>query len=119
MNVALIGASDKKHRYSYKAFQLLKEKGHSVFPVHQRVKSIEGEAVYASVKDIKEPVDTVSMYVASDVSSALAEDILSLEPRRLIFNPGAENPQLEERAKAAGVECLNACTLVMLNTGRF
>ena len=119
MNVAVIGASNKPDRYSYQAVMLLKEKGHKVFPVHQRIQDIEGIKVVPSVKDIKEPIDTISLYVASDISSQLADDILSKNPQRIIFNPGAENPQLEEIAKTAGVKTLNACTLVMLRTGQF
>ena len=119
MNVAVIGASDNPERYSYKAVMLLKEKGHAVFPVHQRIKEIEGIKVYPSIKDVPEAIDTVSLYVAADISSKLADDILSLKPRRIIFNPGAENSLLEAKAAAQGVNCLNACTLVMLKTGQF
>ncbi len=119
MNVAVIGASDKPERYSYMAVKLLQEKGHAVFPVHQRVKFIDGQKVYPSIKDVTEPIDTISLYVAADVSSALAEDLLGKNPRRLIFNPGAENPELEAKAKEQGVLTLNACTLVMLRTGQF
>ncbi len=119
MNVAVIGASNKPERYSYQAVKLLQEKGHKVFPVHQRVKDIEGIKVYPSIKDILEPIDTVSLYVASDISNLMTDDILSVNPRRIIFNPGAENPHLESKAQSAGIEALNACTLVMLRTGQF
>ena len=119
MNVAVIGASNKEHRYSYKAVKLLLEKGHAVFPVHQRVKEVEGMKVYPSIVDIEEEIDTVTLYVSADISSQIAEDILSKHPRRIIFNPGAENPDLEKKAREAGVETVNACTLVMLSTSQF
>ena len=119
MNVAVIGASNKPDRYSYQAVMLLKEKGHAVYPVHQRIKEVEGIKVYPSIKDIEVPLDTVSMYVAADISSSMADDILAKRPRRIIFNPGAENPELEEKVKARGIQPLNACTLVMLRTGQF
>lgn len=119
MNVAVIGASNKPDRFSYQAVMLLKDNGHSVFPVHQRIQDIEGQKVYPSIKDIKDPIDTISMYVAADISSGLADDILSQKPRRIIFNPGAENPDLEKKAQAAGVKTVNACTLVMLRSGQF
>src|ERR1041385_102670 len=111
MNVAVIGASDKPDRYSYQAVMLLKEKGHMVYPVHQRIKEIEGMKVYPSVKDITDAIDTVSMYVSADISSKIGADILAKKPRRIVFNPGAENPQLENKARAQGVLPLNACTL--------
>jgi uncharacterized protein len=119
MNVAVIGASDKQDRFSYQAVMLLKSKGHAVYPVHQRIKEIEGMKVYPSIKDIADSIDTVSMYVAADISDKIGNDILAKRPRRIIFNPGAENPQLEAQAKANGVLPLNACTLVMLNSGKF
>jgi len=119
MNVAVIGASDKPERFSYQALVLLKQKGHKVFPVHQRLKSIEGQSVYASIKDIPEPIDTVSMYVAADISSGIAGDILGVKPKRIIFNPGAENPQLAQMAQAQGVASIEDCTLVMLRSGAF
>lgn len=119
MNVAVIGASDNPERYSYKAFVLLREKNHTTFPVHQRIRLIDGVPVFASVKDIPEPIDTITLYVAADISSMLSEDILSVRPRRIIFNPGAENPALAARASQAGIKTLEACTLVLLRTGQF
>ena len=119
MNVAVIGASDKPDRYSYKAVMLLKEKGHKVYPVHQRIKAIEGLSVFPSIKEIKDPLDTVSLYVAADISSAIGDDILAAKPRRIIFNPGAENPDLAAKAGRQGITPVNACTLVLLNTGQF
>lgn len=119
MKVAVIGASNKTDRYSYQAVMLLKEKGHEVYPVHQRIKEIEGIPVYPSIKNVKEPIDTISMYVAADISNQLGNEIIAKKPRRIIFNPGAENPELEKKALEKGITPVNACTLVMLRTGQF
>ena len=119
MNVAVIGASDKPERFSYQALVLLKQKGHQVFPVHQRLKTIEGMMVYPSIKDITETIDTVTLYVASDISSNIALDILGVKPKRIIFNPGAENPGLAQKAEAEGITTIDNCTLVMLRGGQF
>jgi hypothetical protein len=119
MNVAVIGASDKPERFSYQALVLLKQKGHKVFPVHQRIKTIDGMTVYPSIKDIADTIDTVTMYVAADISTNIAADILSKKPSRIIFNPGAENPELDLMAKAQGITTINDCTLVMLRGGSF
>jgi len=119
MNVAVIGASDKPHRYSYKAVQLLQEKGHRVFPVHPRVKTVRGIPVYPSFSEIPEDIDTITFYVGAEKSTAMSEDILERAVRRLIFNPGAENPDLGSRAREKGIEVLEACTLVMLRTNQF
>ena len=119
MNVAVIGASDKPERFSYQALVLLKQKGHKVFPVHQRLKNIEGNVVYPSIKDVPEPIDTISLYVAADISSSIASDILGVKPKRIIFNPGAENPALAQTAQAQGITTIDDCTLVMLRGGQF
>jgi uncharacterized protein len=119
MNVAVIGASDKPDRFSYQACKLLAQKGHKVFPVHQRIQNIDGMTVYPSIKDVPETIDTVSFYVAADISSKLTDDILSVKPKRLIFNPGAENVELFNKAQAQGMAVVNDCTLVMLRTGQF
>ncbi len=119
MNVAVIGASNKPQRYSFQAVKLLLEHSHQVFPVHRRVKEIDGLSVYADVKDIAQPIDTVTLYVSADISTRLMEDLLALSPRRIIFNPGAENSALKDKADAAGIETVEGCTLVMLRTGQF
>ena len=119
MKVAVIGASNKPDRYSYQAVKLLQEKGHQVYPVHQRIIDIDGLSVYPSINDIRDPIDTISLYVAADISTKLGDDIIARKPRRIIFNPGAENALLEARAKEKGIIPLNACTLVMLRTGQF
>ena len=119
MNVAVIGASDNPERYSYQAVKLLQEHGHKVFPVHPKLKEIEGVKVYASVKEIPEAIDTLSLYVSPEISSKMAEELTGAKPRRIIFNPGAENPALEEAAQKKGLQTLEACTLVMLRTGQF
>jgi predicted CoA-binding protein len=119
MNVAVIGASDKPERFSHKALVLLKQNGHKVFPVHQRLKQIEGQAVFTSIKDISEPIDTVTLYVGPDVSSNIGADILGVKPKRIIFNPGAENPDLAQKAQSQGIATVDNCTLVMLRSGIF
>ncbi len=119
MNVAVIGASDKPDRYSYQAVKLLQEKGHHVFPVHQRIKTIEGTHVFANIADIPERIDTITMYVSADISDGLIKDILKCNPRRIIFNPGAENPHLAQQAKDKDIIVLEACTLVLLRTAQF
>jgi predicted CoA-binding protein len=59
------------------------------------------------------------MYVAADISSGIAADILGVKPKRIVFNPGAENPDLSQKAQAQGIATVNDCTLVMLRSGQF
>ncbi|MDP8263496.1 MAG: CoA-binding protein [Candidatus Ancaeobacter aquaticus] len=119
MKVAVIGASNKPERYSYQAVTLLQEKGHDVYPVHQRVKDIEGVPVYSSINDIADQIDTITLYVGPAISNTILDDIISKKPRRIILNPGTENSNLEYKARAEGIKTVHACTLVMLRTNQF
>lgn len=118
-NVAVLGASNNPERYSYQAVKLLAEKGHQVYPVHPRLTEIEGVKVYPSLGPIDAQLDTISIYVNPEISSQMIDEILAAKPRRVITNPGTENPLLKSKLEDAGVEVLEACTLVMLRTGQF
>lgn len=119
MNVAVIGASSDPERYSYKAVHLLEEKGHRVFPVHPKLQDLEGRKVYPSVLAVPEKIDTLSLYVSAAISSKFKDDLLKAAPKRIIFNPGAENPELAAAAEAKGIHTVEACTLVLLRTNQF
>jgi len=119
MNVAILGASPNQDRYSNMAIHRLLEYGHQVFPINPIHKEIEGQKVYKHLVDIEEPIHTLTMYVNSFRSNDLMDDILALLPKRIIFNPGAENDVLSEKATEKGIEVLNACTLVMLSSRQF
>ncbi|MDD3375111.1 MAG: CoA-binding protein [Candidatus Omnitrophica bacterium] len=119
MNVAIVGASHKVDRYSNKALKLLREKGHIVFPIHPRLKEIDGVKVFSSLKDISEKIDTITFYVGQNISSMMTQDVIGICPRRIIFNPGAENPDLLKKAQENNIDAINACTLVLLSTQQF
>lgn len=117
--VVVLGASPKPGRYSNKAVKLLLEQGHGVIPVHPAIAEIEGLLVVASLAEIGTRVDTLTLYVSPAHSTPLIADILALNPARVIFNPGSENPALQNALEAQGIPSEKACTLVLLNTGRF
>ncbi|MCG3176375.1 MAG: hypothetical protein MOGMAGMI_01324 [Candidatus Omnitrophica bacterium] len=119
MNTAVLGASADPEKYSNKAVRFLLEKGHRVFPVHPKGGEVEGLKVYRTLGEISEPVDTLTLYVSAAVSTQLQDQILALKPRRVIFNPGAENPALAQAVGQAGIQTLEACTLVLLRTSQF
>jgi predicted CoA-binding protein len=117
--VVIIGASNNPERYSHRALLLLRKHGHEVVPVHPKLTEIEGIAVVADLSAITSPVDTVTIYVGAAISNGLKEKLTSLKPRRVIFNPGAENTALADALQNTGIACEEACTLVLLNTGQF
>ncbi len=118
-NVAVVGASPDEERYSHKAMELLREKGHTPIPVAPKHERICDAHVYRSLREIPCEVDTVSMYVAPARQDAIIDDIIELSPRRVVFNPGAENRAVYDRLEAQDIRVVEACTLVLLRTDQF
>ncbi|MCB9030087.1 MAG: CoA-binding protein [Deltaproteobacteria bacterium] len=120
-NVAIIGASDKPDRYSNKALKMLLEYSHNPLPIHPKLKEIEGISVFNSLKEASnsQKIDTVTMYVGKAKSDLMTGELLELPPCRVIFNPGSENPSLQEALKNKGFNVVEACTLVLLRTDQF
>lgn len=119
MNICILGASEKPHRFSNKVLKILKSKHYTIFPIHPIHKVIEDIPVIKSISEITIPVHTLTIYVNSTVSTPLEKDILNMNPKRVIFNPGAENESLRNNLEKNGISTLNACSYVMLNTGQF
>jgi len=114
----VIGASPKPERYSNMAVRRLKDHGHEVIAVGLRKGEIDGIAIHADKPAVND-VDTVTLYIGAKNQPPLYDYIFSLHPKRIIFNPGAENEELETQAAEKGIETLEACTLVLLSTGQY
>ena len=114
----VLGASDNPSRYSYLAVQKLKRYGHPVIAIGKKPGKVGDTDVIIERPDEKE-VDTVTLYMNPERQKQYYDYILSLHPKRIIFNPGAENEELEALAKANGIEPVEACTLVLLSTGQY
>jgi predicted CoA-binding protein len=117
--VAILGASPKPDRYAYKAFEMLQRYGHQPLPINPAFPDILGEKCYPTIAAAPGPIDTVTLYLGEARSTPLIREIIQAKPRRIIMNPGAENSQLAEQAEDAGIEVVEGCTLVMLQTGQF
>jgi predicted CoA-binding protein len=117
--VVLLGASAKPARYANQAQRLLMELGYPVIPVHPRMARIEGIDVVPDLRMIHEPVHTLTLYLGAERSRALIPDIVTLNPARVIFNPGSESAELEDALRAHHIDFLHGCTLVMLRTRQF
>lgn len=114
----VLGASSNPERYSYMATAKLKTYGHKVYPVGIKKGSIEGLEILTE-KTIPADVDTITMYLSDKNQKEWYDYIFALKPKRIVFNPGAENTELENLATAKGIEVVNACTLVMLSIGNY
>lgn len=117
--VVILGASANPHRYSYKAQQALLEKGHTPLPVNPRYEQIDGIQCYPDLKSLECNIDTITVYVNPSILINYTEDIIRVRPGRVIFNPGAECPEVSTRIESAGIRVQHACTLVLLNTSVF
>ncbi|MES2387239.1 MAG: CoA-binding protein [Bacteroidota bacterium] len=114
----VIGANDNPERYSNKAVRMLNRFGHEVVPVGLRKGNISGIEIHSDMPAVT-GTDTVTLYVGPQNQPYWYDYILSLKPKRIIFNPGTENPELERKAEEAGIETLEACTLVMLSINNY
>lgn len=119
INVAVLGASSNPERYSNKAVNLLRDKGYSVIPVHPSLSEIDEIPVVKSLRSIREPVHTLSVYISPDRISGHVNDIIDLKPGRVILNPGTESHELKQALTENNIPYQEACTLVLLKTNQF
>jgi len=116
----IIGATPNPSRYAYLAAGMLNEYQHEIIPIGIK----KGEVYGASILDINRrppvsDVDTITLYIGPRHQPEHYDYILSLKPKRVIFNPGTENPEFEKMVKESGAEALEACTLVLLRSGQY
>ncbi len=118
MKVLVLGASPNPARYSHKAVRMLLRYGHDPVPVGIREGDIDGKTIIKGKPQV-EGVHTVTLYLNPQRQQDYYEWILSLSPRRVIFNPGTENPEFKQILEQRGIETVENCTLVMLANGLF
>lgn len=116
----VVGATPNQSRYAYLAANMLREYDHEVVPLGIK----QGEVAGKEILDIrKKPaingVDTVTLYIGPRHQPEWYDYLLSLKPKRIIFNPGTENEEFEQLVEANGIEALQACTLVLLRSHQF
>lgn len=117
--VVVLGASNKPHRYACKAIMLLQEYGYHVIPVHPNLEQIDGLVVKHHLSQIDVEVDTLTLYIGPQRIGPLIEEIIKLNPGRVIFNPGTESDALELALLHNDIPFVKDCTLLMLEHGRF
>lgn len=114
----VIGASPNPGRYAHRATLSLKKSGHEVVPVGLRKGEIGGIEIVTDRPQI-DGVDTVTLYVGPQNQESWKKYIDQLKPARIIFNPGTENPAMEEHFSSQGIDVEHACTLVKLSIGTY
>lgn len=114
----VLGASTNPSRYSYLAVNRLSARNHPVVAVGRREGKI-GNVDVLTGQPPQDDVDTITLYLNPTNQKPYYDYILSLKPKRIIFNPGTENYELETMAEKEGIRTMEACTLVMLSTGQY
>lgn len=114
----IIGASPNPMRYAYKAANMLKAKGHEIINVGIKKGAVAGVEIEES-GPVYEDVHTITLYIGPRLQPGYYDYIIKTNPKRVVFNPGTENDELELLLKEHGIEPLEACTLVLLATGQY
>jgi hypothetical protein len=114
----ILGASTNPSRYSNLAAHRLVAHGHPIVNVGLKSGEVAGVPI-EKPDQIHSDLDTITLYLGPHNQPQYYDYILKSKPKRIIFNPGTENPELEELAQQNGIETLEACTLVMLSTGQY
>ena len=113
----VLGASTNPARYSYLVANKLFRKGYPIVNVGRKIGEVAGVAI-ESPDYIYTDIDTITVYIGANNQPAYYDYILATNPKRVIFNPGAENEELEKMLQDKNIETIDACTLVMLNSGQ-
>ena len=110
--VAIIGASNDRGKFGNKAVRAHLQAGYTVYPVNPRETEIEGLKVFHDLDSVPDPVDRISMYVPPKVGLAMLDRIARKQPKELYLNPGTESPELVQKAEEAGLQPIQACSII-------
>ena len=114
----VIGASEDTTRYANLALRRLLSHGHDVVAIGSHAGKVQDVEINTE-KQLFKDIDTVTLYLRPEKQKEYYKYLAELKPKRVIFNPGTENPELETLLSQKGIEPVEACTLVMLSTGQF
>ena len=114
----VIGASLNESRYSNKVIKKLVDLKFRVFAIGKKTGEAHGIKIHNTISS-KIKIDTVSIYINSSLQKLYIDFIINLSPKRVIFNPGTENPEFYKILDENSIEYLEACTLVLLSTNQY
>ncbi|MGZ9735349.1 CoA-binding protein [Flavobacterium sp. GNP002] len=114
----VLGATTKPERYAFKAVNMLVEKGHSVLALGQNAGEVAGVKIQTKAIPLKN-IDTVTLYLNPTRQRDYYNYIVEAKPKRVIFNPGTENPEFYQLLKLNDIKVEVACTLVLLATNQY
>ena len=110
--VAVVGASNNRHKFGNKAVRAFLREGYTVVPIHPRDAQVEGLTAFRSVLDVPGPIDMVSFYVPPEIGELVIGDVARKGIREVWLNPGAESDALVAKAAGLGIRPIVACSIV-------
>ena len=114
----IIGATPNPARYAYLAANRLVNAGHEIVNIGIKKGEVAGVAIQSPAEPIAD-IHTITLYIGPKLQPQYYDYILATKPKRIVFNPGTENPELESLAQQQGIDTIQACTLVLLSTGQY
>jgi uncharacterized protein len=112
LTVAVIGASSDRQKFGNKALRAFRDRGYRVVPINPKEPEVEGEKAYASILDVPGSVDMATFYVGPAVGLGILEDVAKKGVAEVWLNPGADSPQVVERARVLGLKTVVACSII-------
>ena len=113
MKIAIIGASNRRHKYGNKAVRAYQQRGDEVFPINPAQGEIEGLPAYRSVLDVPDAIDIASFYVSPGVGLQVIEEVAQKGIKKVLLNPGAESTELLQRCEELGLDATVACSIIL------
>ena len=111
--VAIVGASSDRRKFANKAVRAHLQAGYTVYPIHPREETVEGQSVYRSVADVPaERLDVIAVYLPPAVGLTALDTFTTKSVGTLILNPGADSPEVIARAKELGLPVTRTCSIV-------
>jgi predicted CoA-binding protein len=114
----VLGATTKPERYAFRAINMLTQKGHTVLAIGQNTGEVAGVKIYTKAIPVKN-IDTVTLYLNPARQRDYYNYIIEAQPKRVIFNPGSENPEMYQLLELNNIKFEIACTLVLLATNQY
>jgi predicted CoA-binding protein len=112
--VAVIGASANRAKFGNKALRAFANRGYTVYPVNPKESEVEGHKAYASVLDVPGTIDMATLYVRPQIGSAVLDEIARKGIREVWLNPGADEPQVADKARALGLKTVLHCSILAI-----
>ena len=110
--VAVIGASNDRHKFGYRAVRAFKRQGYTVIPINPNESQVDGDKAYRSVLDVPGTIDMATVYVQAEPGMQVMEQLAQKGVSEVWLNPGADDDRVVARAKTLGLNVIQACSII-------